>query len=495
MSARRPASKPAFSSEVIFTGDVPAATLSARTERGELRRLRVGVYTTNLGEPLERITRRNRYAIISRLLPGAVVTDRSALPGFTSSEVLFVCHEGSTRDIQLPGLLIRARHGYGPIAGDSQLGAFAVFQASRQRALVENMRPSRSRGGRPSRTASIAEIEDVVTAIAQAEGREGLERLRVDVLAAGEALFERNAATAVVAVVDALLGSSPAYRPTSPRLTAHLRGAPFDPFALARFDLLIDELVRLPPAKSTTRPLGELPFFDAYFSNFIEGTEFAVDDARRIVMDGWEPVGRPEDAHDVRCTYTVVADDDEMRRVAGDADEFLALLRERHRILLASRPDKHPGRFKRLDNRAGGTVFVAHELVEGTIREGFRRLESLVDPFQRAVFVMFLVAEVHPFDDGNGRLARVVMNTELAAAGHQRIVIPSVYREDYLGALRALSRSDNPVPLHRMLAFAQDVCRRVDWSDYAAAQATLEANNAFLSPEEADRLGRRLTLP
>jgi Fic family protein len=41
---------------------------------------------------------------------------------------------------------------------------------------------------------------------------------------------------------------------------------------------------------------------------------------------------------------------------------------------------------------------------------------------------MFLVAEVHPFSDGNGRLSRIMMNPELVAAGEQRIVVPTIYR-------------------------------------------------------------------
>ncbi len=108
---------------------------------------------------------------------------------------------------------------------------------------------------------------------------------------------------------------------------------------------------------------------------------------------------------------------------------------------------------------------------------------------------MSLIAEVHPFDDGNGRLARVFMNAELAAGGQQRIVIPPVYRDDYLGALRALSRSQNPEPVHRTLSFAQDVSRRVNWSSYDAARRMLGDANAFLTPDEAEDTGRRPQIP
>ena len=54
---------------------------------------------------------------------------------------------------------------------------------------------------------------------------------------------------------------------------------------------------------------------------------------------------------------------------------------------------------------------------------------------------MFVIAEVHPFADGNGRTARIAMNAYLTQAGLSRILIPTVYREDYVLPLRALSRS------------------------------------------------------
>ena len=52
-------------------------------------------------------------------------------------------------------------------------------------------------------------------------------------------------------------------------------------------------------------------------------------------------------------------------------------------------------------------MFVEPELVDGTLRVGHDVGRALVDPFARAVYVMFLVTEVHPFTDGNGRVARV----------------------------------------------------------------------------------------
>jgi fido (protein-threonine AMPylation protein) len=105
--------------------------------------------------------------------------------------------------------------------------------------------------------------------------------------------------------------------------------------------------------------------------------------------------------------------------------------------------------------------------------------------FQRAVFMMFLVSEVHPFDDGNGRLARAMMNAELVSQGERRILIPTAYRIDYMGALRRLTRQDDPSVLIRALDRAQEFTHRIDFADYERACATLETYGAFGEGEEA----------
>jgi len=83
-----------------------------------------------------------------------------------------------------------------------------------------------------------------------------------------------------------------------------------------------------------------LPFWEAYFSNFIEGTEFTPDEAQRIVFEGEVPAARPEDAHDVLGTYQLVSDEAEMRRRTASADEFIELLRQWHRIILGGWPGR-----------------------------------------------------------------------------------------------------------------------------------------------------------
>lgn len=109
--------------------------------------------------------------------------------------------------------------------------------------------------------------------------------------------------------------------------------------------------------------------------------------------------------------------------------------------------------------------------------------------------MMFLVAEVHPFVDGNGRVARIMMNAELISAGEQRIIIPTIYRGNYLSALKAASNRTSPEPVIRMLDFAQRFSIAVDWTSFKRAEADLKAAHAFMDSNEADDQGIRLRLP
>ena len=250
------------------------------------------------------------------------------------------------------------------------------------------------------------------------------------------------------------------------------------------------------PAPPRTEPgRTSLAFFEAYFSNFVEGTEFLVEEAIRIVFEGEIPQHRPADAHDVAETWRIVSDVDEMARTPQDSRGFTRLLRERHRKIMAGRPETLPGEFKVEENRAGQTVFVAPDLVQGTLQEGFALYRSLESPFERAAYMMFLVSEVHPFPDGNGRIARVMMNAELVAGGEERIIIPTVFRGNYLAALRALSRTGHPEPLVRVLDYAQRWTRALDWTSLAVAERELVRCNAFLDSDEAEAAGKRLRMP
>ena len=88
-----------------------------------------------------------------------------------------------------------------------------------------------------------------------------------------------------------------------------------------------------------------------------------------------------------------------------------------------------------------------------------------------------------------------MMNTELVAAGENRIIVPTVRRNNYLMALKVLSQHRVTGALVRAMDFAQRYTAAVDFSDFERARSILEKTHVFADPNEAHAAGIRLLLP
>ncbi|HLK18444.1 MAG TPA: Fic family protein [Bryobacteraceae bacterium] len=472
--------------EVFVSNSKLAAAVSRETKLGKLRKLGSRLYTRNFKEPPERIIQRNLWPLVAAYFPGALIADRTALENRPAPDGSIFLVAGGKRDIRLPGVTLRPRKGPAPLASDHPfVGGLRI--SSTARAYLENMRSSRARQS-VARTLSKREMEERLDGMLRQSGESALKQLRDDARKIARELKLEEEQQKLDTLIGTLLGRRTEWRAA---------GLPYDPERLDLFQRLFAELAGTAPvtrlARATDGPA--LPFFEAYFSNFIEGTVFAVDEAEDIVFKGRIPAGRPEDAHDVLGTWKLVSDEREMSRVPRSIEELNKLLQRRHARIMEGRPEKGPGRFKADRNRAGSTLFVAPELTAGTLAQGFDIYRALASPLHRAIFMMFLVSEVHPFADGNGRTARVMMNADLVAAGESRIIVPTVYRNNYLMALKALSQNKITGALLRTMDFAQRYTSAIDFSDVNRARVMLDETHAFDDPNEADAAGVRLTLP
>ena len=479
-----------MANSIVFAGDRPSSTIVDQLRRRELVRIAPGVYTQVVDDVAD-VVAREWPIIVGHLMPGAVITDRSAPAGGPVDGVLYLARPVKPRAAQLPGLLVLAREGAGPLTGDVALPG-GLYQASRARALAENTLHTRAVRNRPSRTFKDDELADWVDRLLRIDGEERLRSYREQAeVIAGSLNVPRPGIDRLGGLIGAAIGTR-TVSTGSKALAARQKGFPYDADRIAMFDLLVRTLRRSLPQNRPAEPNDHrwdfLPFFEAYFSNYIEGTEFELDEAADLVYKGQIPHGRTQDAHDIIGTFQVVNDLKEMSSVATSGDQFIELLRYRHSIILAGRRENNPGELKTIANRAGDSVFVRPDLVEGTLLAGFDRLAGLDTAWERAVYTMFLVSEVHPFDDGNGRVARVMMNAELVAAGQARIIIPIVYRDYYLGGLRRLTRQDDPSVLIKALRYAHDYTASIDFTDLATATAQLGKTNAFNAADSAGRL-------
>ena len=88
----------------------------------------------------------------------------------------------------------------------------------------------------------------------------------------------------------------------------------------------------------------------------------------------------------------------------------------------------------------------------------FELLEGEREPGVRAVLGHWLFGFIHPYPDGNGRMARFLMNAMLASGGYPWTVIRIEDRTPYLAALDSASIEANIGP------FAAFIAQRVRWS-------------------------------
>lgn len=476
------------------------AELSRRAKSGRAQRLAPGIYADGASLPPGQVARHHLWEIVAAVWPGAVLCGRTALSGGQPVDgFLFVAQPELTRSspLALPGVTVVPVVGPGALPGDMSF-PHGLSLSGPARSLIENVD---LRGRRPGFRAGTAAVEDQIDSLARSGGVTGIQRTldQLDVIAGS---FDPSATQAVRSRLLAVLGS-PSDGPlgiTSRRLGARLAGQPYDQHRLELIDGLVGVLEARAPRPVTMMGPAEawawLPFFESYFSNFIEGTEFGVEEARRIAVDGEVPADRPADAHDVAATYRLAADPVDQLRTPRSGEQLVEMLADRHRVLMAARPEMRPGEFKVKPNYAGGYQFVLPELVEGTLLRGFDVVDALTDPLGRAVAMMALVTECHPFDDGNGRVARLTSNAELSVAGQVRIVIPTVYRNNYLAALSGMSGgAGKGQALVAVLEYAQRWVAAVDWREYQGSLDTLTACNAFIDPGVAEVNGQRLVMP
>ena len=95
------------------------------------------------------------------------------------------------------------------------------------------------------------------------------------------------------------------------------------------------------------------------------------------------------------------------------------------------------------------------EAVRDSMPTLFDLLEIEPEPSVRAVLGHWLFGYIHPYPDGNGRMARFVMNVMLASGGYPWTIIRVQDRDDYLAALESASVDQN------IEVFAQFVAKQV----------------------------------
>ena len=479
-----------FNKEIIFSSSdsVISRAISKAEKDGKIRKIAPRIFTTNLRDSIEYIVKRNFFEILKWRFPNAVISHRSASElKPTETGNFFITSTSARKITDLKGITLNIMDGKQALDSDVNLGG--LYISSEWRWVLENMQASKKKAGE-SKTFPIEFIEDKLEKIILREGEDGMNQFRDRTREIAEQLEMNTEFERLNSIISALLSTHDSNVLNTDSAKARSAGIPFDAKRVELFQILYDKLKTYYFPERIDKNTSEdslrlFSFFEAYFSNYIEGTKFTVEDAKKIVDTGIAIPKRIKDSHDILGTFNIVSNSHEMSITPSTENEFIDILKRRHYAMLSERAeDVHAGEFKTQNNRAGNTEFVDHTLVVGTLRQGFKYYAALTDPMAKAIFIMFMISEVHPFTDGNGRISRIMGDAELFKSGLSRIIVPTVFREDYIGTLKRFTNRKDPDAFIRVMDKLQHFSKNIFGENFEELNNYIKATNAYKEPTE-----------
>ena len=237
---------------------------------------------------------------------------------------------------------------------------------------------------------------------------------------------------------------------------------------------------------------------DAYHSLSIEGYSVTPGLVERVRQGGWDPEHDPGDrrnrdalaARGYWQAFQLVKKEVE-KVIAGENPAALARTAHNDWYRELFQPCVtagllEPGSLAGYRNvpvylRGSRYVPPRWEAVRDAMPAFFDLLEKEPEPSVRAVLGHWLFGYIHPYPDGNGRMARFLMNVMLASGGYPWTVIRNVDRKSYLSAL---DRASIEMDIH---PFTNFIVHRVQWR--------LERHDlTFPAPMESVVFGRDMVL-
>ena len=237
---------------------------------------------------------------------------------------------------------------------------------------------------------------------------------------------------------------------------------------------IIEEIDRLKRELDKLRPLPadvvgrieqKLRLESNYHSNAIEGNSLTLGETRSLILHGLTAHGKPMRDHlDIEGhDEAVKAIEDAVKRNEELNEVFI---RNLHKVLLkepyeidAITPDGQPtkrlisiGDYKTQPNNVRTSTgeiyyFTPPEQVKPAMSDlidWYRKNENEgKHPIAIGATFHYRFVRIHPFDDGNGRMARLLMNMILIKHGYTVAIMPREERDQYIQTLEQADKSED----------------------------------------------------
>lgn len=221
---------------------------------------------------------------------------------------------------------------------------------------------------------------------------------------------------------------------------------------------LLGKIDRYKKIIDTRRPLtaDEVKELDAYFrigltysSNALEGNSLTLSETKVLLEDGITVGGKP--LHDCYEAAGHAKAYDYMLETARspslDISEELIL--HLHHLFYNAIDESKAGRYRDGQVLITGTSYVPPPEAEvpalmRTLVSDLNEKYDKLHPVHLAAYAHRRLVDIHPFWNGNGRTARLLMNLILVNTGYCVVSIPPILRNAYITALQQAQRENSP---------------------------------------------------
>lgn len=93
----------------------------------------------------------------------------------------------------------------------------------------------------------------------------------------------------------------------------------------------------------------------------------------------------------------------------------------------------------------------ASEKVQDLMKAFISHVNEMQDSIIKAILAHYFFATIHPYPDGNGRCARLLMNYLLAASGYPWVTIPVAKRDAYFQSLQKGQLESEIIPFAKFI--------------------------------------------
>jgi Fic family protein len=210
------------------------------------------------------------------------------------------------------------------------------------------------------------------------------------------------------------------------------------------------------PKTAVAKLLSEIRLQHTYHSNAIEGNTLTLSETRLVLEEGLTVGQKPlKDYMEAKTNAEAFILVEKLAKKSKKIDHIV--IQEIHEILMMGLIED-AGKYRIRNVRIVGSPKTPPDypkvpkMMEGLL-EGMRN--SNMEPVTTAAAFHHGFAAIHPFSDGNGRIARLLNNLLLMQRGYPPIVLRNDDRPKYYKYLR-LADLDNPAPFTNFIGRAVD---------------------------------------